>query len=521
MEIGAFAGPSDPCGPLCARVAALCADIGFREPHLNDQLAKLIAALREPLRVAFAGRVSMGKSTLVNALLQAPVAPSGDGETTRVVNRFEGGDFERVELILRDDSRRQAFLTPAGVLPPAYPVPNEQIREVRVLLPYAPILNRITLVDTPGLESLNEAVSNRTSESLFSRDSRAAIADADALVYMMGTGTTGDEAAVAAFNELTAPDLCALNAVGVLNCKSEHPVSAYAGMARRLREDSAFRYRLADVIPVACLLAYASASAMLTEGDTASLRTLAGYEGEDLFADVDSYLAEPCDVDRQQRRKLLDMLGFSGLRTALDTVRSTAEPIEDLNAVLLEKSGLPRLLHVINGTFADCADQIKAGQTLAAVTRLSYQAERASGQRARIMIGALRGEPDMHGIEELWALQQCSQPDLELPEWVMTELARVAAHQTARSKTGLPDGARAQDVLEVARAGASRAHAYGVSLSATRPEGRIAETLRRSYTNIFRYALQEIEHENRMTGKIARTHGDSATVGNCAPEVTS
>ena len=133
----------------------------------------------------------MGKSTLVNALLQAPVAPTGDRETTKVVTRFEAGDFERVELMLRDGSKRQAFLTPAGVLPPAYPVSSEQIREVRVLLPYAPILNRITLIDTPGLESLNEATSNRTNESLFSRDSRAAIADADALVYLMGTGDRG------------------------------------------------------------------------------------------------------------------------------------------------------------------------------------------------------------------------------------------------------------------------------------------------------------------------------------------
>ena len=493
VETGAMVGPSELRAPLCARVAALCKDIGFREPHLNDQLARLIRALHEPLRVAFAGRVSMGKSTLVNALLQAPVAPTGDRETTKVVTRFEAGDFERVELMLREGSKRQAFLTPAGVLPPAYPVSSEQIREVRVLLPYAPILNRITIIDTPGLESLNEATSNRTNESLFSRDSRAAIADADALVYLMGTSAEGDAAAVAAFNELTAPDLCALNAVGVLNCKTEDPISEQEKVARRLKGESAFRNRVADVIPVACLLAHAAGSAMLDERDAANLRTLAGYDQGDLLIDVDEYLELCCDVGRQERQRLLDMLGIPGLRMAFDTIRSTTGRIEDINGALLEKSGLPRLLHVIDGTFANCADQIKAGQTLAAVTRLSYQAEHASGRRPRVMIETLRAEPGMHGIQELWALQQCARPDLDLPEWVITGLARVATEATASSKTGLPEGASVQEVLEAARASASRAHAYEVSLSMTRPEARIAATLRRSYTNIYRATLSDIE----------------------------
>ena len=108
MQARAAAAPSAPRAPLCRRVAALCNTIGFREAHLNDQLTSLAWALGEPLRVAFAGRVSMGKSTLVNALLAAPVAPGGDRETTKVVTRFEAGDFEEVQLGLRDGTARQA-----------------------------------------------------------------------------------------------------------------------------------------------------------------------------------------------------------------------------------------------------------------------------------------------------------------------------------------------------------------------------------------------------------------------------
>lgn len=496
MEAEAIAGSAMPPRPLCAQVAALCHNLGFREPHLNDQVTSLLRALDEPLRVAFAGRVSMGKSTLVNALLQSPVAPTGDCETTRVVTRFEAGDFERVDLKLRDGSNRQAFLTPAGVLPPTYPVSVDQVREVRVQLPYAPLLRRFTVIDTPGLESLNEEVSDRTNEALFSRDSRAAIADADALVYLMRTGSQDDAAAVAAFNELTALDLCALNAVGVLNCKTEHPISDHEGMAARLKGTSAFRNRVADIIPVAGLLAYTVGSALLDDTDAAALRTLAAYQ-DDLLIDVEEYLEAPCGVSRDERQRLLDMLAFSGLRMAFEAIRSSPDgSLADINGALLGRSGLPRLLGVIDGMFASCADQIKAGQTLAAVTRLSFQADPAIGRRARVMIENLREDPAMHGIQEIWALQQCAQPDLSLPEWVATELARVAGEATPVSKVGLPEGSSAAEILQAAGEGASRALTYASRLSITRPEAQIAETLRRSYTNIYR-AVRGVETGTR------------------------
>ncbi len=51
-------------------------------------------------------------------------------------------------------------------------------------------------------------------------------------MYLTRTGTEDDAIAVAAFNELTALDLCALNAVGVINCKTEHSLSEQDRVAR-------------------------------------------------------------------------------------------------------------------------------------------------------------------------------------------------------------------------------------------------------------------------------------------------
>jgi hypothetical protein len=492
VETDEVTGPWQQSRTLCRRVADLCSGISFQEKHLTDQLTSLVRALGEPLRIAFAGRVSMGKSTLVNALLRAPVAPTGDRETTRVVTRFENGDFEHVELSLRDGTARQAFLTPDGVLPPAYPVSTDEIREVTVRLPYAPLLRRVTLVDTPGLESINEEASSRTTEALFSLDSRDAIAGADALVYLMRTDSAGDATAISAFNELTAFDLCALNAVGVLNCKTEHPISDYYGTAQRLKSAPAFRNRVADVIPVAGLLAFTAGSAMLDDSDASQLRKLAACD-DDLLMDVEEYLEASCDVTLDERQRLLDLLGFSGLHMALQAMRSNPGDLGEINNVLLGESGLPRLLDIIDGTFANCADQIKAGQALAAVTRLSYQAEAGSGHRARVMIETLRADPSMHGIQELWALQQCARPDAQEPEWISAELGQVVIGSTLHAKVGLPADATAAEILEAARDGAARAHSYAATLSVTRPEYHVAETLRRSYTNAYREAAQDAE----------------------------
>ena len=86
-------------GPLSARVAGLCQEVGHRlGGPTQGQVFDVRRRLSEPLRVAIAGRLKSGKSTLVNALIGRRVAPTEVGECTRIVTQFRYGTADRVDV---------------------------------------------------------------------------------------------------------------------------------------------------------------------------------------------------------------------------------------------------------------------------------------------------------------------------------------------------------------------------------------------------------------------------------------
>jgi GTPase SAR1 family protein len=145
-----------PASELIERVSQLIAAHEGKVPA--DVQAKMLALetrLRQPLRIAVAGRVKAGKSTLVNALLGQRVAPTDVSECTRVVTWFSYGHPERLEVLMRDGRTVEAQFTDDGMLPAELPVPIDQIASLHASLANAS-LRSMTPIDTPGLGSVHD-----------------------------------------------------------------------------------------------------------------------------------------------------------------------------------------------------------------------------------------------------------------------------------------------------------------------------------------------------------------------------
>src|SRR5690606_30870629 len=130
------------------------------------------ARLNEPIRVALAGTLKAGKSTLVNALVGESIAPTDATEATRIVTWFRHGPTPKVTANHRGGRRSNVPITRNGGL--TFDFANldpEDIVDLEVEWPAAELID-YTIIDTPGTSSLNRDVSERTLRLLVPEEDR-------------------------------------------------------------------------------------------------------------------------------------------------------------------------------------------------------------------------------------------------------------------------------------------------------------------------------------------------------------
>jgi hypothetical protein len=350
----------------------------YRGTGHDARLTALRDRLDEPLRVAIAGRVKSGKSTLLNALIGERLAPTDAGECTRIVTWYRDGHTYQVVAHPRGAEPRQlrfareddAIEVDLGGLAP------EDVDQLFVTWP-SQALRTATLIDTPGIGSLTEQVSRRAWEVLAADEEET---PADAVLYLMRHLHAGDMEFLRAFQDVEVSRPNPVNAIGVLSRADEIGVGRLDSMssarriATRLATEPNVRRVVQTVVPVAGLLAETAAT--LTETEVGHLRRVADVpvaEAEELLLTADRFVERMPELGLTslEREALLRRFGLFGVRLAANLLRrGDTTTATELARDLADRSGVGELQDVLRSLFFERRDVLKSRSALLAVDAL-------------------------------------------------------------------------------------------------------------------------------------------------------
>ncbi len=353
------------------------ADIGDASIR-TAEIDALATRLHQPLRVAIAGKVKAGKSTLLNALVSERLAPTDAGECTTIVTWYRDGSTYRVTMHPKaSDPVQVPFRRTDGSLDiDLRGTTGDDVERLEVEWPSA-ALSDMTLIDTPGIDSISTHLSDRTHEFL-NADGGSAVTDA--VLYLMRHLHASDVRFLESFHDQEASRPSAINSIGVLSRADEIGVgrldafSSAKRIALRYSDDPKIRRLCQVVTPVAGLLAETATT--LRQDEFGALQQIAAADRAEIdgllltvdrFANAEASVA----VTPHERQELLDRFGIFGIRLSCALIRQgRATTSAELSSALIDKSGLGALREILTTHLAARSDVLRARSTLLALDRL-------------------------------------------------------------------------------------------------------------------------------------------------------
>lgn len=399
-------------------LADLC-DTLAREPGFHGApaagLADLAAHCREPLRVAVTGDVSMGKSTLVNALLRNKRAATARAETTARVTWY-----------------RHPALAPSRV-------PDRSRHEEAILFPLA---DRLILVDTPGVNTGSSA--QECTEEMLRGATRAA-ASTTVVLYLCGaTVGAGARERFQRFADLTGGDVTRGLNVVLIGSKADEVDVPFPRIEENLLHDAG--------LPGACAVAVSQQLAETARCgllDAAHLDVLAAVAADPILTAAAPYgwdMLRAMWADQGRERRELDALEAVvpttfGVVAALPAIRAGGVTgVADLERVWEELSGLEALEALLDRMVAH-GDALTVHAVTARLLRMAPAWGAAQVRRVR------------RGLAELTASEAFARVDrsvaaLALDSPALAHVPPNERHTAIRALRGQPTGVSRDAVAE-------------------------------------------------------------------------
>lgn len=487
------AGPGD----LAAEVRRIAVD-ALRVARGTDQEPAVTLAMKrldEPLRVAIAGRVKAGKSTLLNALVGERLAATDAGECTRVVTWYRYALGYKVTAELRPTGVRElAFRRDDGALDiDLGGLPIEDIERIEVGWPSMK-LAELTLIDTPGLASANERTSERTTQALLDEDSDGP-GEADAVLYLMRHLHRSDVQFLEAFMDRSISHASPINAIVVLSRADEigaarpDAIDSARSVAARYAADPRVRELASGVVPVAGLIAETGAT--LREQQFSWIREVARLsEGrrDDLLRSVDRFRDPDLNpLGEEIREELLGRLGLFGLRLAVGLlVDGSARTATDLSQALLEQSGIRDLQRILAERYAARGQALKARSALAALRTIGEELDRRGiADASEVVVAVDRLEAASQELALLRLLHLVLTDALTLTADERAELDRLCRSAPPTERLGLVSDTPADEVRAAALRGIDGWRSRAANPLSDRRTIEAAEIVSRAYEEIY------------------------------------
>ena len=433
-----------------------------RTDAAKARLDEIGERLTGPLRLAIAGKVKAGKSTLLNALLGEELAPTDAGECTQIVTWYFLSDRPHATLFpLEGKPRERPYERDAGAL--QVDLGGLQPGEVDHLEIGWPTsrLRDLTILDTPGIASISVDVSARTQRVLAADDGQVPVADA--ILYLLRHTHSSDLRFLESFHDDELAHGTPMNAIGVLSRADEigscrlDSMEVADRVARRYEAEPRLHRLCPVIVPVNGLLGHTAAT--LREAEYALLATIArapADEVTELLLTADRFTSTPTGlpVTEIEREHLLGRLGLYGVRLSVELIRTgVASTSSELSTELTERSGLNRLRAILVRQFEARGRVLKAYSAVAALADLLRSgdfdaATDLQGKLEEISAGA-------HEFQEIRLLSELRSGGITLKPERQEQLDRLlggSGHDPA-ARLGLPTDASEDDVRQAALTG--------------------------------------------------------------------